>query len=253
MSQKLPSDDSKDGGGRAASGTAAEEPGKEPSLEETIARYLVDNPDFFERHVDLLATLRIPHYETGRAVSLIERQVEALRHKHRDLHRQLRDLIAIARQNDTLSERLHRFATAMIAAASLDDVLSTAQDILRQEFKLDGVAILLAGGPSTLAGRPGFVAAGDRRLDELLQQYAPDKPAIGAKLDADVLAYLFGDQASPLGSYAVAALGSNGGASGLRGLLGLSSNDPKRFHPDMASHYLTKLSDLLMTGLARFI
>ncbi len=250
MSQKLPSDDSKDGGGRAASGTAAEEPDKEPSLEETIARYLADNPDFFERHVDMLAALRIPHYETGRAVSLIERQVEVLRHKHRDLHRQLRDLVAIARQNDILSERLHRFAAAMIAAASLDDVLSTAQDILRQEFKLDAVAILLAGGPPTLVGRPGFVAAGDRKLDELLRQYAPDKPAIGAKLDAAALAYLFGDQANPVGSYAVAALGS---ASGLRGLLGLSSNDPKRFHPDMASHYLTKLSDLLMTGLARHV
>ena len=232
MSQKLPS----------------EEVVKETSLEESLARYLADNPDFFERHVDLLTTLRIPHYESGRAVSLIERQVEALRHKHQDLHRQLRDLIAFARQNDALSERLHRFALAMIAAASFDDVLSTAQDMLRQEFKLDAVAILLTGGPA--AGRT--VAADDRRLEDLLQRYTPDKPVIGARLDAETLAYLFGDRAASVGSCAVVALGARG-TSGLRGLLGLGSGDPKRFHPDMASHYLTQLGDLLMASLVRYL
>lgn len=240
MSQKLPSEES------------IKVPSLEETLEETLARYLADNPDFFERHVDLLTTLRIPHYESGRAVSLIERQVEALRHKHRDLHRQLRDLIAFARQNDILSERLHHFALAMIAAASFDDVLSTAQDMLRQEFKLDAVAILLTGGPEATAGRTGLVAAGDRRLEELLQRYTPAKPVIGAKLDAETFAYLFGDHAGAIGSCAVVALGSRG-ASGLRGLLGLGSNDPHRFHSDMASHYLTKLGDLLMASLARYL
>ncbi len=234
MSQKLPS----------------EEAVKETPLEETLARYLADNPDFFERHVDLLTTLRIPHYESGRAVSLIERQVEALRHKHQDLHRQLRDLIAFARQNDTLSERLHRFALAMIAAASFDDVLSTAQDILRQEFKLDAVAIHLTGGPAAV--RPGVVAADDRRLEDLLQRYTPDKPVIGAQLDAETFAFLFGDRAATVGSCAVVALGTRG-ASGMRGLLGLGSGDPKRFHPDMASHYLTQLGDLLMASLVRYL
>jgi hypothetical protein len=233
MSQKLPSED------------AAEE----TSLDETLARYLADNPDFFERHVDLLTTLRIPHYESGRAVSLIERQVEALRHKHRDLHRQLRDLVAFARQNDTLAERLHRFALAMIAAASYDDVLSTAQDMLRQEFKLDAVAILLTGGP---AAARSVDAAAERRLEDLLKRYSPDKPVIGAQLDAETLAHLFGDRAAAVGSCAVVALGSRS-ASGLRGLLALGSGDPKRFHPDMASHYLTKLGDLLMASLMRYL
>lgn len=218
-----------------------------PSLEETLARYLADNPDFFEHHVELLTTLRIPHYESGRAVSLIERQVEALRQKHGDLHRQLRDLIVFARQNDILSERLQRFALAMIAAASFDDVLSTAQDILRQEFKLDAVAILLTGAE---AGRPCVVAADDRRLEELLQLYTPDKPVIGARLDAETLAYLFGDRAASIVSNAVVAMGARG--AGLRGLLALGSDDPRRFHPDMASHYLTQLGDLLMAGLARY-
>jgi hypothetical protein len=233
MSQKLPSEDAV----------------TETSLEETLARYLADNPDFFERHVDLLTTLRIPHYESGRAVSLIERQVEALRHKHRDLHRQLRDLVAFARQNDTLAERLHRFALAMIAAASYDDVLSTAQDMLRQEFKLDAVAILLTGGP---AAARSVDAAAERRLEDLLKRYSPDKPVIGAQLDAETLAHLFGDRAAAVGSCAVVALGSRG-ASGLRGLLALGSGDPKRFHPDMASHYLTKLGDLLMASLMRYL
>ena len=45
-----------------------------------IAAYLQSNPEFFERHADLLGTIRLPH-GAGGAVSLVERQVSLLRQK----------------------------------------------------------------------------------------------------------------------------------------------------------------------------
>jgi len=43
-------------------------------LEESVTDYLVRHPEFFESHGEVLAKLKVPH-PTGRAVSLIERQV----------------------------------------------------------------------------------------------------------------------------------------------------------------------------------
>ncbi len=55
--------------------------------EETVARYLQHNPDFFERHQPLLARLRLPHARSGATISLIERQVEVLREQQADVER----------------------------------------------------------------------------------------------------------------------------------------------------------------------
>src|SRR5579863_9289987 len=114
-------------------------PSEELSWEEAVSRYLRENRDYFERRPEILSALDVPHGERGRALSLIERQVKVLRGQKTDLERQLQDLLAIARENDLLGARLHQFAIAMIDAASLDDCLDGAKDMLRQEFRLDAI------------------------------------------------------------------------------------------------------------------
>src|SRR5258706_9528577 len=123
---------------------SSEEQEKELSWEEAVSRYLEDHPDFFQRHPDALTKLALRH-DAGGATSLIERQVQLLRDENESLHRQLRELVAIARENDVLGTRLHRFALAMADSASLDDVFDNAYEMLRREFKVDTVAILCRG------------------------------------------------------------------------------------------------------------
>src|ERR1041384_7807554 len=76
--------------------------------EQTIADYLQDNPDFFERHATLLTKLKLPHSRGAAAVSLVERQVLALRDKNGSLESKLRELIEVARGNDVLAGKIHR-------------------------------------------------------------------------------------------------------------------------------------------------
>jgi len=52
-------------------------PGNELN-DEAVLRYLTIHPEFFNNNQDLLPRLRIPH-ESGKAVSLIEKQVSVLR------------------------------------------------------------------------------------------------------------------------------------------------------------------------------
>ena len=59
--------------------------------EDDIRDFLVENPDYFQRHPDLLSLLQVPH-ASGAAVSLVERQVSVLRERNVDLRHRLRDL-----------------------------------------------------------------------------------------------------------------------------------------------------------------
>jgi uncharacterized protein YigA (DUF484 family) len=230
MSQKQPSSDLE----------------QEIPWEEAVARYLEEHPDYFQRHPELLARIALTHAVGGRAVSLIERQVQVLRDQGRNLQRQLRDLIGNARDNDVLADRLHRFALAMVDGRTLDDVLDAAGDLLRGEFRLDGMRILLRA-------RDGFptdraeVVGDDAPFEELLRRLASGKPLCGEAPEAAVLRHLFGDQAADIKTCAQIPLG---GASPY-GLLALGSRDPYRFHAGMGTVYLTRLGELLAHGLAR--
>lgn len=220
----------------------------ELSWEEAVRRYLEEHSDFFLRHPAILARLQLHHDTGGRAVSLIERQVRVLRDENASLARQLHELVAIARENDVLAARLHRFALAMADSASLDDVFDNAHEMLRREFKLDAVAIVCRGDAPPGFPRSEFVGD-DPRLRAALDQHAGPKPACGAGFDESLLRYLFGERAAEVRSAALIALGANPTV----GLLALGAHDPHRFHAAMGTVYLAKLGDILMHSIARFL
>ena len=64
-----------------------------PITENDIADFLVNTPDFFERHADLLSSVQLSSGHGKRAVSLQERQAEMLREKIKVLERGLMDMI----------------------------------------------------------------------------------------------------------------------------------------------------------------
>ena len=220
------------------------------SWEEAVTRFLVATPDYFLHHPELLAALVIPHPETGRAVSLVERQVRVLREQHEALSRQLHELIANARDNDQLGERVQRFALAVVEAGALDDLIDTAQDMLRQEFSLDRVALRITGNPRPECPRPEFVKD-DPVLDRLHARLAErnGQPLCGPVGDAATLEALFGAQGGEIRSTAVIGLERRG----LRGVLVFGSRDPQRFRADMGTVYLSRIGELLMAGIARHL
>jgi uncharacterized protein len=57
---------------------------------DAVATYLQQHPEFFEEYADFLSSIYIPHPHGGRAVSINERQILALREKARKLESKLR-------------------------------------------------------------------------------------------------------------------------------------------------------------------
>jgi uncharacterized protein YigA (DUF484 family) len=225
---------------------SSEEQQNELSWEDAVSRYLEQNPDYFERHPDILAALKLNHGTGERAVSLIERQVQVLRDQQTSLHRQLRELIGIARENDLLTARLHRFALAMLDAATRDEVLDTARDLLRQEFKLDAAVILLAVEKERAQRRPEYLAADDPQLRAVLDRLSGGKPLCGGRREIELMQFLFAATGADIQSVALIPIG----ASRVRGVLALGARDPQRFHSGQGTLYLTRLGELLERALA---
>jgi uncharacterized protein YigA (DUF484 family) len=98
-----------------------------------VARYLRTHSDFFTHHVDLIETLAIPH-ETGVAVSLVERQVELLRNKNKELDQKLHQLIKIAKDNEKVSSRLHTISLGLVSIRGFDEALSGIHDLMHADF-----------------------------------------------------------------------------------------------------------------------
>jgi uncharacterized protein YigA (DUF484 family) len=219
--------------------------------EERIERYLSLNPDFFERHQPLLARMRLPHMRTGSTVSLVERQVEVLREQKTDSDRRLAEFIAVARANDQLAERIHRFTRRLLRAPSAVAALTSLEASLREDFDAFHSVLLLTAPIESLrkANYEPFlraVAVDDSNFRSFEALLATGKPRCGQVRDTQ-RDFLFGPEAASIGSVALVPLGDNGSV----GLLALGSAERERFHPGMSTEFLKRMGEVITDSLLR--
>lgn len=219
--------------------------------EDSVHAYLSENPDFFERHGDLLRSLRLPHVSGG-TVSLVERQVTALRQRDSKLEGQLKELVDVARANDLLATKIHALSLQLLATTTLQETLETCETALRTGFDADQAVLVLFRDVSALAeGNLGrFLRPADRQdpamqaFDTLLNRTSP---RCGQIRDAQ-RDYLFGEATNEIGSCALVPLGEKCEI----GFLAIGSSDAERFHPGMSIDFITRLGELISAALLRY-
>jgi hypothetical protein len=223
--------------------------------EERIERYLNLNPDFFERHQALLARMRLPHMRTGSTVSLVERQVEVLREQKSDADKRLAEFVAVARANDQLADKIHRFTRRMMRAPDAQSALTTLEASLREDFDAFHSVLVLTGSIASLNGvefEPFLRKlpnddANIRSFEALLNT---GKPRCGQVRDSQ-RDFLFGPEAPSIGSVALVPLISGAAEGGSLGLLALGSAERERFHPGMSTEFLKRMGELITDALSR--
>ncbi len=216
--------------------------------EESIAGYLQRNPEFFERHQAVLARLKLPHSRGGSTISLVERQIEVLREKLAGLENKLAELVKVARANDALAERLHRFTRRLLGALPRSEAIARIEAGLREDFDAFHAALVLVGAEPD-PNLPSFVRtlpADDPALKSFESLFASGKPRCGQARDSQ-REFLFGPEGLEMGSVALVPLGEKGSI----GLLALGSADRDRFHPGMSTEFLSRLADLMADTLRR--
>jgi len=220
-----------------------------PTEEETVAAYLQHHPDFFERHQPLLARLRLPHVRGGSTISLVERQIEVLRERYAALEQKLADFVKVARSNDAVAEKIHRFTRRLLRAKTRAIAIEQVEASLREDFDAFNSVLLLIGKEPE-APHQRFVrsvAPEDSNLKSFDSLFASGKPRCGQVRDSQ-REFLFGQEANDVGSVALVPLGDKGAPIGL---LVLGSTDRDRFHPGMSTEFLARMADLISDALSR--
>jgi uncharacterized protein YigA (DUF484 family) len=212
-----------------------------PLDEKQVIDFLRSTPEFFERNTDLLAELKLPH-PSGVAVSLIERQVSALREQNDKLKSKLLNLVQVARDNDRLNARMHSMIMDLVKARTIATLLDTLSEHLHNEFNADAIAFHLTGLNETMARETGArtLIINDSFKAQFSDVLSTTNPVCG-RLSESQLDSLFNEQATALESAAIIQIGEHAE----QGLLAIGSREANRFFPGMGTHFLRHLGELI--------
>ena len=114
--------------------------------EEQVVAYLRNNSDFFIRQEDLLADLSLPH-ESGKAISLLEKQVTILRDRGIEARHKLNDLLKNARNNDNLFETTRSLVLSLMRAENVTEIAEVTRNQLFKHDNIDACQIILVEHP----------------------------------------------------------------------------------------------------------
>ncbi|MCP4126655.1 MAG: DUF484 family protein [Gammaproteobacteria bacterium] len=202
----------------------------------TIVNFLSSNPDFFDRHPELLNTLELSH-TNGETVSLIERQVKSLRQEVDQYKQRLEELVEIAHDNERLNQRMHRLTLNLIDTVDFDETLNVLQDKLHDNFGAEAVELHLFTHNE---------AEGNANADlDGYRNFLDDGIPVCGVLEMEQLEYLFGPQAEDINSTALIPIRSEG----VLGLLAIGSTSKERFCDDMGTEYLSRLGEVISRTL----
>lgn len=215
--------------------------------EDQIVEHLRSNPQFFERHAQLLTEIYLPSPHGSGTVSLAERQQLAQRDKIRVLEAKLSELIQFGEENDAISEKVHRLSLGILAARNFEALVQMVSHNLSEDFQVPHVAIRLWAKPQS---EEDSTSEEFSPVDEELRSWAQGlvTPYCGHRPGLDLNNW-FGETNAPLKSFAMVALRGEQAF----GMLVMASEDEQRFYPEMGTLYLKRIGELLSVGLLRYI
>ena len=253
--------------------------------EREVADYLQTDPDFFVRHAELLATVKLTSPHGNRAISLQERQMEMLRDKNKLLERRLAEMMRHGHENDSIVTRLTEWTSRILAERDSHSLPNTISAGLGTVFDVPAAALRLwdLAEPYAQADYARNVGAEVRLFTQNLSlpycgpdtgfeaaQWLTLPAAAAANAEQEAGANASGAIASialiPLRVPATqATVGATAApaAGGLAdpvlskppafGLLVMGSPDPRRFHDGMATDFLEQLGELASAALSRLL
>ena len=219
-----------------------------PITEDDIANFLANNPGFFERHAQLLASVHLTSPHGHRAVSLQERQAEMLREKIKALEHRIMDMVRHGNENVVIADRLHRWTRNIMLVRSRRALPAMIASEIRNVFMVPQVGIKVWDVAPRFAIED--FAAG---VSEDAKSFASSltQPYCGVNSGFEAVNWL--EDTAMAMSVALLPLreGSLNNASKAFGMLVLASPDPQRFAASMGTDFLERIGELAAAALSR--
>lgn len=213
-----------------------------------VAQYLRDNPGFFDANADLLASITVPHAHGGRAVSLVERQVDLLREKNKALEMRLAELLRIGQENDAIAATLQRWTRELLRESDAHALPTRVASGMTDGFSVPQVALRLWRLDPAHASLP---QAADVDPDVVTMVDGMRQPYCGPNAEFKAATWLPGGGAQ---TRSIALLPLRvGAAPEAFGVLVLGSPDPARFQSGLGTAFLERIAELASAGLSRLL
>ena len=214
----------------------------------SIAEYLLQHPDFFERHAEMLTHVQLSSGHGQRAVSLQERQAEMLRDKIKGLEGRIMERVRHSSENAVLAQNIHRWSCGLAAVQDVRQLPHAVAEGIQKEFDVPQVGIRVWGVASPYMG--SLFTMG---VSEDAKSFATSltMPFCGPNLGFEPTAWL--PDAHSVQSIALLTLreGPNDSQSPAFGLLVLGSPDPLRFDATMGTEFLSRIAEQASAALGR--
>jgi uncharacterized protein len=216
-----------------------------PITEDDIVNFLVNTPDFFERHAQLLSSVQLTSPHGKRAVSLQERQAEMLREKIRNLELRGAEMIRHGQENMLIADKLQRWTRNLLLTADAKDIPAKIVEEVQTQFVVPQASVKMWGVAPAFAAE-AFATGVSEDVKTFVSSLTA--PFCGANMSFEAASWLADPQAAK--SLALIPLRA-GAAPEAFGLLVLASPDPERFNDRMGTDFLERIGELASAALSR--
>lgn len=202
--------------------------------DDVIVEYLRADPDFFQRHANLLSELNLPH-DSGRAVSLIERQVAILRERNMQMRRRMNELLQAAKDNDELFAKTRTLTLELLNVHTWHELNEVLATYVLADFQADFVCCHLLRMPVFLDHLVSHES------EPPYERFVPNNVPVCTTLRAEEMNQLFPVETHDSdGSAVLAPLVWEEG----EGCLAIGSRHTNRFTSDMDTLFVTYIGEV---------
>lgn len=213
---------------------------EQPPSEEAVREYLQQNPSFLDDNPDILEAINISH-KSGKAISLVERQVGVMRDRNKEMSRRIERMIASAKDNALLMEKTNRLVLSLLKAHDLRELVTALYQSLGEDFATQFYSLTLIDDGQIASNTGANVTSREKATNEISALLSAAGAVSGIIRDEET-ALLFGSSGPEVGS--VVTLPLRNGEKTL-GVLALGNRDRNYYSRDTGTLFITYIGELL--------
>ncbi|GHE88598.1 DUF484 family protein [Thalassotalea profundi] len=210
--------------------------------DDIVVSFLQDNPEFFNRHPELVTSLRVQDFQRG-TVSLVERQQQLLRTKVHNLEEEITHLMSVANQNEQLFVLYSDLYLRLLDCKDSTELLDCLTQATTELLSLSGLKLWLAQ-PADIA----HSSICNENCQDIFDNRLAQETYYFGRLQQSEQQQIFSE--SVLGSVVLIKLSDQHGTIGF---LAISSQDADHFDPRMDTLLISQFTRLVSKLLRQHI
>jgi len=200
-----------------------------------LAALLKENPDIFIEQPNLLSQVNLP--DPSGTGSLLQLQIKGLRQQLDSAETRYRSLIHIARDNQSIVDKLAHVSDVLILSNSYLNMLKDLENLFKSLFEVSELSCKLEIDQTSQT----------EDYNETIRRITQRKPVCDNRFPSKVLNYLFRE---PVGSAAIIPLYLSHKDEPI-GILALASANEQHYTQDLGTAHLERLGSMVANCVSR--